>query len=356
MPGGPGIEHVQCAVLIRGNCSGLDEVGDDVFGLATLPINLNELAGTEAEEFAGRTTGQLAGPGQRKFFRDLPGRAVHHFEPGRRERINRRFTAEVAHGGDAIDPAPPQIECLAAAIIAHAAGMMVFRGPLFNHPQADGLGRNLLAEINIAVHEARPRVVVFVRLIIVAQWLFISGDLPPAVCRLDVHGTGAFEDINQSPLAVNFLNGQPAHRLRLRPFERVDAGINFRNWLGARGIPFALRVDLSRTHPHRGGGQQGLKPSAQQFHAFERHLPRFAGGGFRRAAQFLVGVVVHQHVIKFVGAFAEREPHSPRGGVFRQRNHAPPTVVPRRRHSLPNTGPLGFVERIGDAWTAGLAH
>ena len=299
---------------------------------------------------------------------DLPRAAVHDLHPLGRARVDRRLAAEGFKGGHAVDPAATQVERLTAPVVAHAAGIVILRGPLLHHAEPHRPGRHFHAEVDVAVDVACVGVVLMPGLVVVAGRLLVGGHLPPALRSLDLHGAIPFEDIDLCLLAVDLLDRQPADRLRLFPFHHVDAGVGRGDGLVTLRVPFAARADLAGVDPHRRLRQEVFESPPQELQALEAGRPDsflvdFLVDGRPRVvrpaevAEFGPCAVVGQRVVEIVDALAEGEPQAAGDGLFRQRQHTPPAVVRAiGGGTFPHGGPVLLPPGVGRIRGVGLQH
>ena len=152
--------------------------------------------------------------------------------------------------------------------------------PLLHDAQAHGAGADFAAEVHVAVKVTGVGIVQRVGVVVMAERLVIGGDLLPAVGRGDVHGRagGAGEDVHLGDRAVDFLEREAAHGLRLFPFERINGGFGGAERLGALRVPRAVGGDLAAVHAHGGGGEKILETAVQHFHTLDAAHPEIAVG------------------------------------------------------------------------------
>ena len=372
LPVGHRVEHIQQPLAVHGEGRGLQKVGDQFAMPAVLQIDLHHAVGGECVEVAGRTERERARRREMDLSLDLPRAAVHDLHPLGRARVDRRLAAEGFEGGHAVDPAATQVERLTAPVAAHAAGIVVLRGPLLHHAEPHRPGRHFHAEVDVAVDVACVGVVLMPGLVVVAGRLLVGGHLPPALRSVDLHRAVPFEDIDLRPLAVDLLDRQPADRLRLFPFHHVDAWVGRRDSLVALRVPFTTRVDLAGVDPHRRLRQEVFESSPQELQALEAGRPdsflvsflvSFVVGGRPRVvrpaevAELGPCAVVGQRVVEIVDALTEGEPQAAGDGLFGQRQHTPPAVVRAiGGGTFPNGGPVLLPPGVGRIRGVGLQH
>ena len=271
---------------------------------------------------------------QRPFPDPLPPLVIH-LDAIRPQDVVVRHGIEQPHGRHAIDPAAGRIPQQTLAIHAHTPRGIL--APGLDHPKSNGPSPDRFPEIDIAIQVGRSGIVIGMGIVVVSQALLVAGHLSPEAIVRDVDGSRirAFVDIDFRELSVDFLDGEPANRVRSLPDHGVDAGIVPGQGARPLRVPDPLVVDSPRIDPHGRRLGNRLQAMPQQGDAVEAGPPGAVTRGqtTREAPGIQSDPVlgrrrhhVHQQGVHLVLGAVEGDAQGTGLPARRQRQHRPPAL------------------------------